>query len=159
MREDSCLTTTTTTHVLTLSIDVWWLWSVWRGMVSRMKVLPSSCSLVLCGGCVVSGVVCLAQWRCHCLHGHRCCVVVVVSCIVLLAQWRCHCLHGHRCCVVVVVSGIVLLAQWRCHCLHGHRCCVVVVFKQRTLVYDILPSTTAVFSYDIGPRKLSANEQ
>ena len=26
-------------------------------------------------------------------------------------------------------------------------------------VYDILPSTTAVFSYAIGPRKLSANEQ
>ena len=25
--------------------------------------------------------------------------------------------------------------------------------------YDILPSTTAVFSYAIGPRKLSANEQ
>ena len=26
-------------------------------------------------------------------------------------------------------------------------------------VYDILPSTTAVFSYAIGSRKLSANEQ
>ena len=25
--------------------------------------------------------------------------------------------------------------------------------------YDIIPSTTAVFSYAIGPRKLSANEQ
>ena len=29
----------------------------------------------------------------------------------------------------------------------------------QALVYDILPSTTAVFSYAIGPRKLSANEQ
>ena len=29
----------------------------------------------------------------------------------------------------------------------------------QALVYDILPSTTAVFSYTIGPRKLSANEQ
>ena len=28
----------------------------------------------------------------------------------------------------------------------------------QALVYDILPSTTAVFSYAIGPRKLSANE-
>ena len=28
-----------------------------------------------------------------------------------------------------------------------------------TLIYDILPSTTAVFSYAIGSRKLSANEQ
>ena len=29
----------------------------------------------------------------------------------------------------------------------------------QALVYDILPSTTAVFSYAICPRKLSANEQ
>ena len=31
--------------------------------------------------------------------------------------------------------------------------------KLQALVYDILPSTTAVFSYAIGARKLSANEQ
>ena len=31
--------------------------------------------------------------------------------------------------------------------------------KFQALVYDILPSTTAVFSYVIGPRKLSANAQ
>ena len=31
--------------------------------------------------------------------------------------------------------------------------------KLQALVCDILPSTTAVFSYAIGPRKLSANEQ
>ena len=30
--------------------------------------------------------------------------------------------------------------------------------KLQALVYDILPSTTAVFSSDIGSRKLSANE-
>ena len=29
----------------------------------------------------------------------------------------------------------------------------------QALVYDILPSTIAVFSYTIGPRKLSANKQ
>ena len=29
----------------------------------------------------------------------------------------------------------------------------------QALVYDILPSTAAIFSYTIGPRKLSANEQ
>ena len=34
-----------------------------------------------------------------------------------------------------------------------------VVHKLQALVYDILPSTTAVFSYAIGSRKLSANEQ
>ena len=31
--------------------------------------------------------------------------------------------------------------------------------KLKALVYDILPSTTAVFNYVIGSRKLSANEQ
>ena len=31
--------------------------------------------------------------------------------------------------------------------------------KLQALLYDILPSTTAVFSYTIGSRKLSANEQ
>ena len=31
--------------------------------------------------------------------------------------------------------------------------------KLQALVYDILLSTIAVFSYAIGPRKLSANEQ
>ena len=31
--------------------------------------------------------------------------------------------------------------------------------RLQALVYDILPSTTAVFSYAIGCRKLSANEQ
>ena len=31
--------------------------------------------------------------------------------------------------------------------------------KLQALVYDILPSTTAIFSYAIGSRKLSANEQ
>ena len=34
-----------------------------------------------------------------------------------------------------------------------------VFIKLQALVYDILPSTTAVFSYAIGSRKLSANEQ
>ena len=31
--------------------------------------------------------------------------------------------------------------------------------RLQALAYDILPSTTAVFSYAIGSRKLSANEQ
>ena len=41
---------------------------------------------------------------------------------------------------------------------HGHlhvRVCV----KLPVLVYNIHPSTTAVFSYAIGSRKLSANKQ
>ena len=36
---------------------------------------------------------------------------------------------------------------------------VLLVSKLQALVYDILPSTTAVFSDAIGSRKLSANEQ
>ena len=36
---------------------------------------------------------------------------------------------------------------------------VWLVPKLQALVYDILPSTTAVFSYAIGSRKLLANEQ
>ena len=35
----------------------------------------------------------------------------------------------------------------------------IAAAKLQALVYDILPSTTAVFSYAIGSRKLSANEQ
>ena len=34
-----------------------------------------------------------------------------------------------------------------------------VMVKLQALVYDIIPSITAVFSYAIGCRKLSANEQ
>ena len=33
------------------------------------------------------------------------------------------------------------------------------VHKLQALVYHILPSTTAIFSYAIGSRKLSANEE
>ena len=36
---------------------------------------------------------------------------------------------------------------------------VLAPSKLQALVYDILPSTTAVFSYAIGSRKLSTNEQ
>ena len=37
--------------------------------------------------------------------------------------------------------------------------CVCVRLKLQALVYDIHPSTTAVFSYAVGSRKLSANKQ
>ena len=52
-----------------------------------------------------------------------------------------------------------------CFCFFGVcvcvcvRACVCVCVKLQAPVYDILPSTTAVFSYAIGSRKLSANEQ
>ena len=37
--------------------------------------------------------------------------------------------------------------------------CVCVCVKLQALVYDILPSTTAIVDYAIGLEKLSANEQ
>ena len=37
--------------------------------------------------------------------------------------------------------------------------CMCVCVKLQALVYNILPTNTAVFSYAIGSRKLSANEQ
>ena len=49
-----------------------------------------------------------------------------------------------------------------CVCVHVcvHVCvCVCVCVKHQALVYNILPLTTAVFSYAIESRKLSANEQ
>ena len=42
-------------------------------------------------------------------------------------------------------------------CVHTKT--AVYPHKLQALVYDILPSTTTVFSYAIGSRKLSANEQ
>ena len=36
---------------------------------------------------------------------------------------------------------------------------VIVYGKLQAPVYDVLPSATAVFSYAVGSRKLSANEQ
>ena len=36
---------------------------------------------------------------------------------------------------------------------------LMTIPKLQALVYDILPSTTAIFSYTIGSRKLSANKQ
>ena len=51
-------------------------------------------------------------------------------------------------------SRIILWAVKKMKALLGY-----VLPKLQTLVYDVLPSTTAVFSYAIGSRKLSANEQ
>ena len=46
-----------------------------------------------------------------------------------------------------------------CVCVGGGGGGVRTIPKLQALVYDILPSTTVVFSYAIGSRKLSANEQ
>ena len=55
-------------------------------------------------------------------------------------------------CVCVCVCFIAWQPSFQISCMH-------IATKLQALVYDILPSTTAVFSYAIGSRKLSANEQ
>ena len=54
-------------------------------------------------------------------------------------------------------SGLILTASHYPRSNAGHA--LTVHPKLQALVYDTLPSTTAVFSYAIGSRKLSANEQ
>ena len=83
----------------------------------------------------------------------------------------CVCVHVCSCMFVCVhVRGTHACVEIMCLCVYGcvcslHVCpctCVCVHMrgiKLQALVYDILPSTTAVFSYAIGSRKLSANEQ
>ena len=46
-----------------------------------------------------------------------------------------------------------------CTLTQSHTVIVKLIVKIQALVYDILHSTTAVFSYAIGPRKMSSNEQ
>ena len=48
-------------------------------------------------------------------------------------------------------------ARWLIWSWNGY--CSTFRVKLQVLVYDILPSTTAIFNYTIGTRKLSANEQ
>ena len=73
--------------------------------------------------------------------------------------------NGVRCRIIFITGGgggggpgKILLAYGKnkVNCLH---LLLTPEPKLQALVYDILPSTTAVFSYAIGSRKRSANEQ
>ena len=57
-------------------------------------------------------------------------------------------------CVHLWARKVYILAQWSSFLIQHKVAC-----KLQALVYDILLSTTAVFSYAIGSTKLSANEQ
>ena len=108
-----------------------------------------------------------------------CCVAVKIAAIIYYAQLvRCYYTHyahlvrsmirvgkiGTPCSqswtVVLLLSVpttlLALTLRFRRGCLGSND---TAVAKLQALVYDILPSTTAVFSYAIGSRKLSANEQ
>ena len=81
----------------------------------------------------------------------------------------CTCVFMHVCLCACerdtcMCGNYVFVCVYGCVCsLHVCPCTCVCVhmrgIKLQALVYDILPSTTAVFSYAIGSRKLSANEQ
>ena len=61
--------------------------------------------------------------------------------------------------VAVPVRAGVPGTPWSDACPHGNIIRHNISPKLQALVYDILPSTTALFSYAIESRKLSANEQ
>ena len=71
---------------------------------------------------------------------------------------RCGCSACERCGVCLGQSSFL---GTRCGSVgkRGGGVWVRVCTKLQALVYDVLPSTTAVFSYAIGSRKLSVNEQ
>ena len=54
-----------------------------------------------------------------------------------------------------VYAPHVYVRAWALVCFYS----VILVPKLQALVYDVLPSANSVFSYAIGSRKLSANEQ
>ena len=123
-----------------------------------------------------SGCVCVCV--CVCV---RVCAVWCVCVCVWVCVWQCVCVCVCQCvcvCVWQCVCGWVgacIYACWTTSSMAGSRpqqsMCVPaptqpqicftyrLSLKLQALVYDILPSTTAVFSYAIGSRKLSANEQ
>ena len=93
---------------------------------------------------------------CYCdYHGHTHTALLWLMIIYLL--WPMANIHAALLTLTVtyllwpmVPLGLVTMTYHR----HIHE-----AFKLQALVYDILPSITAVFSHSIGSRKLSANEQ
>ena len=76
-------------------------------------------------------------------------VEVIFVCVCVCV---CVCLHVHVCLHAYMhIFVLDMYGVW----LHVF----IVVLKLQALACNILPSTTAVFSYAIGFRKLSANEQ
>ena len=87
-----------------------------------------------------------------------------ISLVRLWCNWEEHAHMTYKLVWLITISSraalICMLDIWACcFCL---RCVYVFVssgIKLQALVYDILPSTTAIFSYAIGSWKLSANDQ
>ena len=60
---------------------------------------------------------------------------------------------------LIRLNFLCFIFQLKSNIFHTHTWMYTGQSKVQALVYDILPSTTAIFSYAIGSRKLSANEQ
>ena len=101
----------------------------------------------------------LRQLRIYCAGVWHNFVIVVVALIVLLSQpaLLMPFYSTGQAVAITSVAEVKLLTSLRAE-LISHDL-VIACVKLQALVYDILPSTTAVFSYAIGSRKLSANEQ
>ena len=101
----------------------------------------------------------LRQLRIYCAGVWHNFVIVVVALIVLLSQpaLLMPFYSTGQAVAITSVAEVKLLTSLRAE-LISHDL-VIVCVKLQALVYDILPSTTAVFSYAIGSRKLSAKEQ
>ena len=67
----------------------------------------------------------------------------------------CQLQSSHDCSVNIYAMGVFFIYIFFCFKFELRR----AQPKLQALVYDILPSTTAVFRYAVGSRKLSANEQ
>ena len=80
---------------------------------------------------------------------------VTMRAFSLSSVWRHSCVH----CQSMCFKHICLLCQSMCYSAGFSLSSVWRHSKLQALVYDSLPSTTVVFSYAIGSRKLSANEQ
>ena len=90
----------------------------------------------------------------------RACVCVCVCEYARVCVWLCVGGVGVGGCGCAACVRIGVWRRYVCVCVGGGAMWVGgVLTKLQALVYDILPLTTAVFSYDIGSRKLSANEQ
>jgi len=85
--------------------------------------------------------------------------LLVSPCSFILLAWGCSYHQGIFKAFSIRESTVGVDASIVAVCCLGGTPMDTYSIKLQALVYNILPSTTAVFSYTIGSRKLSANEQ
>ena len=85
--------------------------------------------------------------------------LLVSPCSFILLAWGCSYHQGIFKAFSIRESTVGVDASIVAVCCLGGTPMDTYSIKLQALVYNILPSTTAIFSYTIGSRKLSANEQ